>query len=354
MADRQLLYIGNYTKGADAAIYHAEVDPASGALRQLGKTKCEDAPSYLSLHPSGKYLYAVSEVNTHDGGGAVSAFAIDADSGDLTFLNLQPTGGSPCHNTVDSSGRFVLSANYGGGSVAVHPIADDGSLGQMSDFRQHEGSSLNPQRQEGPHAHSINVDPGNRFAFCADLGLDQVIVYGLDLDAGKLQDHSVVSVTAGAGPRHFAIHPRRQQAYVINEISNTITAFDWDETAGTLTQIQELSTIPGDCSDTTHTADIHITPDGRHLYGSNRGHDSIAMYSIDGAGQLTGLGHQPVPGNPRNFVLSPDGAFLYSGGANDNTIPVFHIGDDGLLTATGNSLETPSPVCLKFLPQSRR
>jgi 6-phosphogluconolactonase len=354
MADRQLLYIGNYTKGADAAIYHAEVDAASGAIKLLGQTKCEDSPSYLSLHPSGRYLYAVSEVNTHDGGGAVSAFAIDPDSGDLSFLNLQPTGGSPCHNTVDSTGQFVLSANYGGGSVALHPIAADGSLGAMSDFRQHEGSSVNVKRQQGPHAHSINVDPSNRFALCADLGLDQVIIYELDLDNGKLKDHAAAAVTPGAGPRHLAVHPRRQQAYVINEMSNTITAFDWDETAGALREIQEISTLPEHFTDTTHTADIHITPDGRFLYGSNRGHNSIAMYGVDDRGRLTGIGHQQVPANPRNFTLSPDGGYLYSGGANDNSVPVYRIGADGLLTATGHALQTPSPVCLKFLPQSRR
>jgi 6-phosphogluconolactonase len=354
MADRQLVYIGNYTKGEDAAIYHAEVDLASGALKILGETKCEDAPSYLALHPTGRYLYLVSEVNSHDGGGAVSAFAIDPDSGDLTFLNLQPTGGSPCHNTVDATGRFVLCANYGGGNVAMHPIAADGSLGEMSDFRQHEGSSVNPDRQQEPHAHSINIDPYNRFAFCADLGLDQVIIYDLDLEGGKLKDHDAAAVTGGAGPRHLAMHPNGGQAYVINEISNTITVFDWNEAAGSLREIQEISTVPGDFSGSSHTADIHITPDGRYLYGSNRGHDSIAIYSIGNGGQLALLGYQQVPANPRNFVLSPDGAYLYSGSQNDNTIPIFRVGADGLLTATGDALETPSPVCMKFLIQPRR
>jgi 6-phosphogluconolactonase len=350
MADRLLVYIGNYTKGEDAAIYHGEIDPASDALRILGRTKCEDAPSYLALHPTGRYLYAVSETNTHDGGGAVSAFAIDSGTGDLTFLNLQPTGGSPCHNTVDASGRYVLSANYGGGSVAVHPISGDGSLGEISDFRQHEGSSINPKRQQEPHAHSINIDPSNRFAFCADLGLDKVVVYDLDLDGGKLKDHGSASVTGGDGPRHFVVHPNRLKAYVINEISNTVTAFDWDESAGTLSEFQEISTVPDDFAGTTHTADIHITPDGRYLYGSNRGHDSIAMYSIDAhSGQLAALGHQRVPANPRNFVLSPDGACLYSGSHNDDQIQMYRIGDDGLLTATGDAVQTPSPVCLKIL-----
>jgi len=349
MADNLTVYIGNYTKGEEAAVYRGVIDSANGALQIVGSTRCEDAPSYLALHPTGKFLYVVSETNTHDGGGAVSAFAVD-DSGDLTFLNLQPTGGSPCHNTVDASGRYVLSANYGGGSVSMHPIGTDGSLGEMSDFRQHEGSSVNPSRQQEPHAHSINVDPSNRFAFCADLGLDKVLIYRLDLDGGKLLDHGSVAVTPGAGPRHFVVHPNRRKAYVINEISNTITAFDWDESAGTLTEIQEIPTVPDDFAGTTHTADSHVTPDGRFLYGSNRGHDSIAMFAIDAAsGQLTALGVQPVPANPRNFVLSPDGDSLYSGSHNDDRIQLYRVGDDGLLTATGDAVETPSPVCLKFL-----
>jgi 6-phosphogluconolactonase len=349
MADRLLAYIGNYTKEKDAVIYRGEVDPASGALKLVGKTKCADAPSYLSLHPTGKYLYVVSETNDHDGGGAVSAFAVDADSGDLTFLNLQPTGGSPCHNTVDATGRYVLCANYGGGNVAMHPIAEDGSLGQMCDFKQHEGSSVNQQRQQEPHAHSINIDATNRFAFCADLGLDKVLLYELDLDGGKLLDHGHATVTPGAGPRHFVVHPNQRQAYVINEIDNTITVFDWDASAGKLSGIQEISTIPTDFAGTTHTADLHMSADGRYLYGSNRGHDSIAIYAVADDGQLTSLGHQQVPATPRNFALSPDGAYLYSGGQNTNTIPIFSVGDDGLLTATGDIVETPSPVCIKFL-----
>ena len=349
MPERQLVYIGNYTRGEDAAIHYGEIDPASGAIQLLGSTACEDAPSYLSLHPSGKYLYAVSETSTHNGGGAVSAFSIDQDSGDLSYLNLQPTGGSPCHNTVDATGRFVLCANYGGGNLAMHPINPDGSLGEMADFQQHVGSSVDEQRQQEPHAHSVNIDPSNRFAFCADLGLDQIVIYELDLEAGKLKTHSAGTVTPGSGPRHFAVHPSRQTAYVINEMGNTITGFDWDETAGTLKQMQEITTIPADYSETTHTADLHITPDGRTLYGSNRGHDSIAIYSIDEAGQLTAKGHQDVPATPRNLVLDPTGTWLYSGGQNTNTVPVFRIQGDGGLTATGDVLQTPSPVCLKIL-----
>lgn len=348
MAQRRLVYIGNYTRGDDAAVYHGEIDGATGAIKILGQTSCPDAPSYLALHPKGTHLYVVSE----QGEGAVSAFSIDPDSGDLTFLNTQPTNGSPCHNTVDATGRYVLSANYGGGSVSMHPIADDGSLGEMSDFKQHVGSSINPKRQQEPHAHSINIDPGNGFAFCADLGMDKVVIYKLDLANGKLVDHGAADITPGAGPRHFAVHPNRSKAYVINEIGNTITAFDFDESAGTLDAIQEITTIPEGYGETTHTADIHITPDGSTLYGSNRGHDSIAVYSIGGDGQLTAKGHQEVPATPRNFCVDPDGTYLYSGGQNTNTVPVFRIGGDGGLTATGDVLQTPSPVCLKILDVS--
>lgn len=351
MADRLLVYIGNYTRGDDAAIHYGEVDQSTGAITMLGSTPCEDAPSFLRVHPSGRFLFAVSETNQHDGGGAVSAFSLDPDSGDLQFINLQPTVGSPCHNSIDATGKYVLCANYGGGNISMFPIADDGSLGEMCDFQQHEGSSVNEKRQTEPHAHSINIDPSNRFALCADLGLDQVVIYGLDLAGGKLKPHGAGTVTPGAGPRHFTIHPSRKTAYVINEMGNTVTAYDWDESAGALSQIQEITTIPEGYTETTHTADIHITPDGKTLYGSNRGHDSIAIYAIDGSGRLTAKGHQAVPATPRNFALSPDGAFLYSGGQSTNTIPVFRVGDDGSLTATGEVTETPSPVCIQFLAQ---
>ena len=341
MPDRFLVYIGNYTRGADAAIYHGEIDPETGQIEMLGKTPCQDCPSYLAIGPSGEYLYAVSEVSD----GAVSAFAIDPDYGDLAFLNLQPTGGSPCHNTVDGSGRYVLCANYGGGSVSMHPIRPDGSLGEMSDFVQHEGSSVNPQRQEGPHAHSIEVDPGNRFAFCADLGLDKVLVYALDLAGGKLKKAGFAPVAPGAGPRHFAFHPTHRYAYVINEIDNTITGFRYDEAGGRLAAIQSIATLPAGF------ADIHVAPDGHWLYGSNRGHDSIAMYRIDAAsGQLAALGHQAVPATPRSFALDPSGTWLYAGGQSTNEIPLFQVdADSGLLEATAHVAEAPSPVCIKML-----
>ena len=350
MSSRLLVYIGNYTKGDDAAIYHGEIDTVSGALRILDKTLCEDCPSYLSLHPSGRYLYAVNEVDTFDGGGAVSAFSVDADSGKLNFLNIQPTGGSPCQNTVDVSGRYVLSANYVGGSVSMHPILNDGSLGEMSDFKQHEGSGVNADRQEAPHAHSINVDHENHFAYCADLGLDKIFIYELDLDGGKLKDYGTVSVTPGNGPRHFVFHPRRKFAYVINELSNTVTAFAYDAAAGTLKEIQEIPTIPSDYDQTTNTSDIHVTPNGRFLYGSNRGHDSIGVFTIGDDGRLSILDHQDVPATPRNFALDPTGTFLYSGGQDTDKIPVFRIDtNSGLLHATGDEAQAPSPVCLKML-----
>lgn len=353
MPSRLLLYIGNYTIDDDAAVYYAEVDPASGGLTILGKTPCEDAPSYLALHPSGRYLYAANEVTSFDGGGAVSAFSIDPDSGALTFLNLQPTVGSPCHNTVDATGRYLLCANYGGSSICMFPILDDGSVGEMADFRRHEGSSVNKARQDSPHPHSFNIDPANRFAFCADLGLDKILVYELDLEAGKLKEHGAASVTPGGGPRHFAFHPNRRFGYIINEMGNTVTAFTYDEGAGALSEIQEIPTIPEDFSEHSDTADIAVTPDGRFLYGSNRGHDSVAMFAIGADGCLSPLGNQAVPATPRSVAIDPSGTFFYSGGQNTNIIPVFRIDEtSGRLQATGHEAETPSPVCLKFLEVS--
>ena len=351
MADRVLVFIGNYTSGDDAAIHYGEADPDSGALRIHGRTPCEDSPSFLALHPKGRFLYAVNEVSHFDGGGAVSAFAIDADSGALTFLNLQPTGGpGPCHTTVDHSGRCVLSANYGGGSVSMHPVRDDGSLGEISDFHQHEGSSVDPGRQQGPHAHSINVDPGNGFAFCADLGLDEVLVYALDLEAGRLVPHGAGQVTPGAGPRHMAFHPNRRFAYVINEMSNTITVFARNEDGGSLAEVEEVTTLPAGYAETTHTSDIHLSADGRFLYGSNRGHDSIAAFAVHaGSGRLTALGHAPVPSAPRNFAIDPTGRWLYSGGHHTDRIAVLRVDGSGRLQDTGEGVETPSPVCIKML-----
>ena len=350
MTSRTIVYIGNYTSGDDAAIYRGEIDPASGALNILGTTRCEGHPSYLSLRPDGRYLYAVHEVNSYDGGGAVSAFAIDPDSGVLTFLNSQPTVGSPCHNTVDATRSFVLTTNYGGSSWCVHPIGRDGTLGEMTDFRRHEGSGENAERQGEPHPHSVNLDAANRFALVVDLGTDQVVVYEFDPREGKLRDHGATSVSPGAGPRHLAFHPSGRFAYVINELSNTLTAFTYDAGAGVLEEIDEVSTLPADFTGVSYTSAVKLSADGRFIYGSNRGHDSIATFSVGDDGHPSLIGLAAVPKEPRDFAIEPSGRFLYSGGHRTDVVTVLGIdAESGLLHATGERTEMPSPVCFRFL-----
>ncbi|MEE2658474.1 MAG: lactonase family protein [Candidatus Latescibacterota bacterium] len=351
------VYIGTYTSGDDEGIFYGDVDINTGAITIRGNAGGITSPSYLCLDSKGENLYAVSEVSDFEGSGALQSYSVDAASGSLTEMNRQPTGGpggaGPCHNTVEANDRYVLTANYGGGSCCIHPIQSDGSLGELTDFKQHEGSSVVESRQQGPHGHSINMDPGNHFAFCADLGLDKVLIYELDFETGKLNEHGAATVTPGAGPRHFAFHPNRKFGYVINEIGNTITAYRYNETAGSLTQMQEISTIPDDFDGTTHTADIHLTPNGRYLYGSNRGHDSIAAYSVDGkSGQLSLIQFESVPSTPRNFAIDPSGTWLLSGGQNTDEIASFRIENDGTLNRTEHVTQVPKPVCLKFVTLS--
>jgi 6-phosphogluconolactonase len=359
-----IVYVGAYTRreahvlGKSEGIYVYRLDLASGAMTYASKITGVENPSFLALHPNCRYLYAVNEVGDFGGhsSGAVSAFSMDRQTGALTFLNQQPTQGAfPCHLSVDATGRCVLAANSGGGSVCVLPIGNDGRLGAPSDFIQHEGSSVNPQRQAGPHAHSITVDPSNRYVFAADLGLDKILIYALDSVQGKLKpnhEQPWARVKTGAGPRHFAFHPSRKYAYVINEIGSTMTAFAYDETRGVLHELQTLSTLPENFEGRSHTADVHVHPSGKFVYGSNRGHDSIAIFTVDEkTGKLTLIGHESTQGKtPRNFAIDPTGAYLLAANQNTDNIVIFRIdARSGKLTPTGHTLQTPTPVCLKFL-----
>ncbi|MCB0186220.1 MAG: lactonase family protein, partial [Caldilineaceae bacterium] len=297
----------------------------------VSKTVGVDNPSFVALHPNGRFLYAVNEVGDFAGrdSGAVSAFAVDGESGDLTFLNQEPTdGAAPCHVTVDSSGRYVICANYTGGSIAMHPINGDGSLGQMSDFVQHVGHSVNPQRQQEPHAHSCTIDKGNRYVYACDLGKDQVLIYELDLENGKFiaNEPPYGETPKGAGPRHFAFHPNGTIAYVINEIDSTVTVFRYTDVTGALDPIQTLSTLPAGYEGRSSCADIHVHPTGKFVYGSNRGHDSIAIYALDEAsGLMTALGQQPTEPTPRAFNLDPTGTFLYVSGQGSGRLTAYRI-----------------------------
>lgn len=365
MADPMYIYVGTYTRSLphvqakSEGIYRLAMDPASGALSHAGKTTGVENPSYLTLHPNGNYLYAANEVGDFGGksSGAVSAFAIDRATGSLTFLNQEPTdGAAPCHLMVDGTGRYLLTANYSGGSVAVHPIGSDGSLGKMSDFVQHVGTSVNPQRQKEPHAHSITLSADNRFAYAADLGLDRVLIYAFNADQGKITPAAQpwVRVHPGAGPRHFDFHPNGRYAYVINELDSTITTFACDAAGGGLIELQSLPTLPAAFEGRSHCADVHVHPSGNFVYGSNRGHDSIAIFAIDpNSGLLTAVGHESTQGKiPRNFVIDPTGTFLLAANQNTDNVVVFRIDQSsGKLAPTGDSLDVPTPVCLKFWSQ---
>ena len=355
-AQHTIFYVGTYTRTTSEGIYVCRMDNDTGAVEQLSAIGGVENPSFVALNPRGDRLYAVSEIDEYEGesSGAVCAYAVSADSGALTFLNRQPTGGpGPCHLTVDATGRYVLVANYQGGSLCMLPVGVNGSLEAMSDFVQHDGSSVNERRQGGPHAHSVNLDAANRFLFAPDLGMDKVTVYRLELEQGKivLNDVPFIRSAPGAGPRHFALHPAGGYAYVINELVSTVTAYRHDSDAGTLLELQTVSTLPEGYAERSFTADLHIHPNGRFLYGSNRGHDSIAIFEIDGhSGLLSIVGIEPTGGaNPRNFAISPNGRFLLAENQDSDLIVTFEIDSQtGELTATSDVANVPMPVCIVF------
>jgi 6-phosphogluconolactonase len=355
------VYIGTFTgapphgRGRAEGISVLRLEPASAELTLLHTVPDVDNPSFLALDPSQRFLYAVNAVPEHDGrpGGSVSAFAIDPATGGLRFLNRQPSHGvGPCHVIVDQTGRWAMATNYGSGSVALYPIQEDGSLGPATDAVQHEGAGVN-ERQQGPHAHSINLDPANRFALVADLGLDRVFVYRLDRSAGKLvpNDPPWVQTAPGAGPRHLDFHPNGRHVYVINELGSTLGAYEYDAARGALHELQTVPTLPADFTGTNSCADVHVAPSGRFVYGSNRGHDSIVIYAIDEAtGRLSYVGHEPTQGRaPRNFAIDPSGDVLFAANQDSDTIVTFRVDQQtGRLTATGQVTEVLTPVCVRI------
>jgi 6-phosphogluconolactonase len=355
-----LVYFGTYTKNApdgSKGIYVSTLDDKTGKLSEPKLAAEVTSPSFLEIHPNKQFLYAVSESGksaTGKPGGTVTAYRIGKD-GLLTQLNAQTSGGSgPCHVSVDPSGRCVVVANYGGGSCASLAIAPDGSLREPGSVIQHTGSSVNPGRQKEPHAHSANISLDGKFAFVADLGTDDVFVYRLDAADGTLTPHGSAKVTPGSGPRHFAFHPAGKFAWVINEITLTLTGFSYDAAAGKLTEIQTIGTIPdADRSQKgLSTAEVRVHPSGQFVYGSNRGHDTIAVFKVDPAtGKLTHVENEPIQGKtPRNFNLDPTGKWLLAAGQNSNTISVFAIDQTtGALSYSGNQIAVGSPVCVRFV-----
>ena len=356
-----LVYFGTYTgeKTNSKGIYVSRLDLASGKLSEAELAGETTNPSFLAVHPSGGFLYAANEVREFEGkeGGSVTGFAVDRKTGKLTLLNAQSSvGRGPAHLTVDRVGKNVLVANYGGGSVAVLPIGSDGMLKPHTAFMQHTGTSVNPTRQKGPHAHSINVSPNNRFAYAADLGIDKVMIYRFDADKGTLtaNDPPFAEVQPGSGPRHFAFHPQGRFAYVINELALAVTAFRADPDRGSLTEIQTITTLPtGESPQPAYsTAEVQVHPSGRFLYGSNRGHNSITVFSIDkNSGQLTFVQNEPTKGDaPRGFGIDPSGRYFLAGNQRSDSVIVYRIDQQtGRLTPTDQMLKVASPVSVKFI-----
>lgn len=357
--DKLWVYIGTSTGAKSKGIYRFELDLASGKASAPVLAAETAKPTFLAIHPGQRFLYAVGEINDFkkQRAGAVNAFALDPKTGGLTLLNQQSSGGpGPCHVSIDKAGKNVLVANYVGGSAGCLPVDADGKLGNMSSFVQHKGSSADPKRQEGPHAHSINLDPANHFAFVADLGLDKVMIYRFDPAKGELTPNTppAADVAPGSGPRHFAFHPTGKYAYVINELKNTITVFGYDPEKGTLTTLQTATTLPEGFKGTSYTAEVVVHPSGKFVYGSNRGQNSIAIFAVNPAsGKLTARGHQAEGIKwPRNFAIDPTGTYLLAANEQGHTVAIFRIDPEtGSLTPTGNVVEVPSPMCVRMIPK---
>ena len=358
-----LVYFGTYTgeKSTSRGVYVSRLDGTTGALTPPELVAETPNPSYLAVHPTSAWLYAANEVRSFGDKetGSVSAFAVDRTTGRLSPLNQESSGGrGAVHLIVDNSGRNVLVANYGGGSVAVLPIGSDGALKPASAFVQHTGSGFDPRRQSAPRAHSINLDPGNRYVYVPDLGIDKVMIYRFDGERGALVagDPPFAAVRPGAGPRHFAFHPGGRFAYVINEIDVTLTAFTADSTRGALSELETVSTLRlGEAVQPGYsTADVQVHPSGRFLYGSNRGHDTIVVFAIDPkSGRLSYIEHESTRGSgPRAFGIDPTGRYLLAANQRSDSVVVFRIDQQtGHLTPTGHTVSIGSPACVKFVPR---
>lgn len=352
-----IVYIGTYTGPKSQGIYMTRLDPAKGTLSAPEVAAELKNPSFLTIHPNQKYLYAIGEVDEFKGqkAGGITAFSIDAASGKLTQLNQQNTGGpGPAFVGVDPSGKIAMVANYGGGSVESLPINADGTLGAPASFFQHHGSSVDPARQKEPHAHSINATPDGKFAVCADLGLDQLLVYPLDTATGKMtaNDPPFSGTPAGGGPRHLAFAPNGKTAYVVNEMGCSVTAMSYDAEHGTFKEIQTITALPAEKSPKYSGAEVQVHPSGKFVYASIRGLDVIAIFTVDPAtGKLTPAGHQSSGGKtPRNFRIDPSGQFLLAANQGTGNVVVLRVDQNtGALTPTGSTIDVASACCIKFL-----
>ena len=354
-ADKYWVFIGTGGGKLAKGIYRSEFDPATGSLSKAELAAEIGNPNFLAIHPNGKFLYCVGNVNVDGkGGGGVAAFALDAKTGKLTPLNQQlAQGNGPCHINVDPSGKSLIIANYGSGSTDVFPVGDDGKVKPISTHIQHKGKGANPKRQESPHAHSVNITKDGKFAVVADLGLDQVLVYKLDAAAGKIEpnDPPSCATAAGAGPRHFAFHPNGKLAFVINELDSTLSSLSYDAEKGVLKPLKTVSTLTKEVKGNS-TAEVVVHPSGKFVYGSNRGHNSIAAFRLDEkTGDLSLIGHGTEGVNtPRNFNIDPTGQYMIVGSQGTNKIVMFKIDQEtGALKPHGTPIEVGTPICIRFI-----
>ncbi len=349
-----IAYIGTYTQKKSKGIYAYRFAPASGKLTPIGLVAETISPSFLAIHPNQRFLYAANEVANFQGqrAGAVSAFALDQTTGQLKFLNqVSSKGAGPCHVALDHTGKWLFVANYDSGSIAGYPVHDDGTLGESSSFVQHAGSGADAKLK--PHAHDITISADNRFVLVNDLGLDQILVYRLDAAKGTVvpNDPPFVKLAAGSGPRHFAFGKGGHFAYSINELLLTVTAFRYDAGRGSLTELQTVPSSPETFPGEKSGAEIAVHPDGKFLYTSNRGPDTIAIFRIDaGKGTLTAVERVPTQGRtPRNFAIDPTGGYLFAANQDSDNVVLFRIDKGtGHLTPAGNVLEVGAPVCVVF------
>ncbi len=359
-ADDPLVFISAFAAGEEGAIHAYRLDNETGVLKLIHRTTDVEHPFFLALAPNRKFLYSIHAAafgskDTEQ----VAAYEITGHAGQLRLLNRQSTlGSASCYLNVDATGKTVLVANYSTGSVAALPVEESGALGKAASFIQHAGSSVDPGRQKGPYAHSIITSPNNRFAYAADLGLDQVLSYRLNAKTSTLSpnDQPFVRTPPGAGPRHLTFHPNGKHLYVINELKNSVTLFDHVAETGMLIEQQTIATLPEEFDGTSHCADLKITPDGRYLYGTNRGHDSIAAYRISENGRLTLIGIEPSLGKgPQNLVITPDGKLLLCANMPGDNVAVFRIdSQSGMLKSAGTPIAMPKPSCIMLLPQKTR
>jgi 6-phosphogluconolactonase len=355
---KYIFYVGTYTDHGSKGIYAYRFDAATGKSTSLGLAAESTAPSFLAIAPSGQFLYAVNEISQFNGQptGAVSAFAIQPQTGKLVLLNqVASRGEGPAHIALDRSGKYALVSNYDRGSIAVFPVLADGRLGESTALVQHTGSSVNRERQAGPHAHAAVFSPDNRLVIVADLGLDQLLVYRFDAAAGTLgRDPQIVTVVSGAGPRHLVFDATGRHLYVINEMQSTVVAYGYDAANGTLSELQIVSALPKGFARTSEAAEIEMHSSGKFLFASNRGDDSIAVFAVNAKdGTLTPVEIDSTGGKtPRNFVLDPTGAWLLAANQDSDDIAVFRVDPgSGHLTRSGPLLHVPSPVCVRFVPE---